>query len=262
MKRGAANLAQSGHSFLCLLCSLLDRFMYSQPKPLGLDLYSGAGGASAGYVRAGFRMVGVDKYPMRHYPYEFIQCDALKALDILLAGRSLFGYRLRDFAFIHASCPCQGYSVTTKALRNRGRKYPDLIGPTRERLIATGLPYVIENVPGSPLHNPVMLCGTMFDLHAGEYELQRHRLFETGLFGFGAPVPCNHRGPVVCVFGGHARDRRKRSDDSLGIAAGKGPMCVDWMNGHELSESIPPVYTECVGKCIMAILRTRHVLAA
>src|ERR1035438_5618234 len=110
--------------------------MYAPSELLGLDLYSGAGGASAGYVRAGFRMVGVDKYPMRHYPYEFIQCDALKALDVLLAGRSLFGYRLKDFSLIHASPPCQLFTPLA-ALPNAGVRRPalNLIEPTRNRLV-------------------------------------------------------------------------------------------------------------------------------
>jgi DNA (cytosine-5)-methyltransferase 1 len=122
--------------------------------------------------------------------------------------------------------------------------------------------------------NPVKLCGTMFGLFAGEYELRRHRLFETN-FDMYAPSPCVHNGPVVSVFGGHARDRRRKtigvygegtsegaSGKSLGIAVGKEAMGIDWMTAHELSESIPPAYTEHVGRYMMRAVRASRLQEA
>ena len=255
--------------------------MYSQSELLGIDLYSGAGGASAGYVKASFRMVGVDKFPMPHYPYEFIQCDALKALDILLAGRSLFGYRLEDFAFIHASPPCQRYSRQT-ATRCRDN-WPDLIAPTRQRLQATGLPYVIENVPGAPLINPITLCGTMFNLGNAQYKLLRHRLIESsfeipqlmcvhddtrltvGVYGRAANVNSVYQQVrrarlTVGVYGEGARINGGKG--SVGMKVANELMGIDWMNAHEICESIPPAYTEYVGKQILTQVRASHVLAA
>jgi DNA (cytosine-5)-methyltransferase 1 len=139
-------------------------------KPRLLDLFCGAGGAAMGYSRAGFEVVGVDIEPQRRYPFEFIKGDAIVGLESLLA-RGLDHYLLCDFDAIHASPPCQAYG-SLRAL-NPTKDYPRLIEPTRELLVAIGLPYVIENVPGAPLIDPVRLCGSMVGL-----PIRRHRLFE------------------------------------------------------------------------------------
>ena len=132
------------------------------------DCFSGAGGKAMGYHRAGFEVVGVDIAMQKNYPFEFHQADALEYLQ----------EHGHEFDAIHASPPCQAYSVTY-SLPNVG-EYPELIEPIRELLISSGKPYVIENVPGAPLINPVELCGSMFGLN-----VIRHRRFETGrLSGF------------------------------------------------------------------------------
>jgi DNA (cytosine-5)-methyltransferase 1 len=140
-------------------------------RPRLLDLFCGAGGAAMGYHRAGFDVVGVDHKPQPRYPFEFHRADAL-------------AFPLDGFDAIHASPPCQAHS----ALRHlqKGKEYPDLIPETRARLVASGLPYVIENVDGAPLGESgflIMLCGTMFKLRTpdGRAELRRHRLFEMSL---------------------------------------------------------------------------------
>src|SRR5450631_1407574 len=102
-----------------------------------------------GYHRAGFDVVGVDINPQPHYPFEFHQADALT-------------YPLNGFDAIHASPPCQAHSKM--GTRHPDRTYPDLIPATRDRLVATGVPYIIENVEGAPLLNPTMLCGSSFGL--------------------------------------------------------------------------------------------------
>lgn len=142
-------------------------------RPRLLDLFCGAGGAAVGYHRAGFEVVGVDNRPQPNYPFTFLQQDALGVeTEVLL--------RTGGFHAIHASPPCQAY---TKAQKLQGNDHPDLIGPTRELLLQTGLPYVIENVGGAPLVDPVCLEGQMFD----ELRTVRPRYFETN-WGLAQPM--------------------------------------------------------------------------
>ena len=229
-----------------------------------LDLFCGAGGAGMGYHRAGFEVVGVDIKPQPHYPFEFHQADALE----YLAAHG------REFDFIHASPPCQKYSAMTKG-RWKHRNHVDLIPETRELLISIGKPYVIENVPGAPLINPVMLCGSMFSLQAKcGAELRRHRLFELSIHPVLTPS-CRHgegsaigvygggqnpgRRRVIGVYGGHGRDRRRVANtQDFSVEARREAMGIDWMTGNELSQAIPPAYTEFIGKQIMTILESKE----
>ena len=230
-------------------------------RPLLLDLFCGAGGAAVGYHRAGFEVVGVDNRPQPHYPFEFHQADALEWDDF------------DGFDAIHASPPCQAYSVLRRA--NSDAEYPDLIGPTRILLERAELPWVIENVPGSPLAHSVELCGSMFALGAisGDgakaescfRELRRHRLFETS-FPMLQPT-CQHRGEAIGVYGGGptgrytfengARlDRYGRRGGYQGTVAEKREaMGIDWMNAAEINQAIPPAYTELVGAQLIDQLR-------
>lgn len=202
-----------------------------------LDLFCGAGGASAGYHSLGFEVTGVDINPQPHYPYEFIQSDWEEALWHIVPQWQALG---EDY-LIHASPPCQRYSTMTKRW-DRQDGHPDLIGPVREALQKLGGPYIIENVPGSPLINPTMLCGSMFGLR-----VRRHRMFETN---FNLPqLPCLHseQGPIVGVYG-HSGGSSKRDGLTFhGVAEWKEAMGIDWMTGRELAEAIPPAYTQYVG---------------
>ena len=119
-------------------------------RPRLLDLFSGAGGAAVGYHRAGFDVVGVDIEPQPHYPFEFHQADAMT-------------FPSSGFDAIHASPPCQAFSIAAKYKGTAGR-HKDLLTPTRTRLQAAGLPWVIENVPGAPMRADYLLCGCMFGL--------------------------------------------------------------------------------------------------
>ena len=212
-------------------------------KPRILDLFCGAGGAALGYYRAGFDVVGVDLSPQPHYPFQFVQCDAL----------SFVRRHGREFDAVHASPPCQKYSQLAK--RWPDRRYPDLIAPTRHELVAAGVPFVIENVVGAPLLDPVMLCGTMFGLATGRRELQRHRLFECS-FAVTAPTQCRHVLPVVGVYGHTGgRELRKSSTPRSGIAERRKVMRIDWMNRDELSQAIPPAYSEYIGLRLMEHLQ-------
>jgi DNA (cytosine-5)-methyltransferase 1 len=206
-------------------------------KPRLLDLFCGAGGAAMGYSRTGFDVVGVDIRPQPRYPFEFIQADALEVFAEL------------EFDAIHASPPCQAY---TMAQRIRGREHADLVAPTRDLLKATGLPYVIENVPGAPLIDPVVLEGQMFD----GLRTQRKRWFETN---WPLDVPFL-RGPRPASQAKMGRKPKSHewfqvvgnTSDADGARAAMG---IDWMNRNELSQAIPPAYTELIGHQLMQHLK-------
>lgn len=233
-----------------------------------LDLFCGAGGAGMGYHRAGFEVTGIDLSPQPNYPFEFEQADAIQVLRD-------WGSDIRDVAdAIHASPPCQAYS-TMRVMHNARDGHPDLVETTRDLLNATGLPWVIENVVGAPMKvgppdlfdrsTGVTLCGSMFGLNNGEYELRRHRLFEANI-PLGQPR-CEHRLPVIGFYGDHARTRqrtiaghRDRGGDITGLAR-KMPlvrdlMGIDWMRWEEAVLAIPPAYTEWVGTHLLAHLES------
>lgn len=220
-----------------------------------LDLFSGAGGASMGYSRAGYSMIGVDKEDMSNYPFTFMRADALDVLDDLIRGGSIMGLYLNDFSFIHASPPCQRYSRVMSCRPSYAAKYPDLIDTVRTLLLKTGIPIVIENVEGSPLINAVTLCGSHFGLKAivpssGRIVgLRRHRLFEAHGFKIADPGPHNHNLPAVSVAGhGPTNQQQRALVPGPGFAAiTRTLMGIDWMNRKELGEAIPPAYATYVG---------------
>lgn len=218
-------------------------------RPLLLDLYSGAGGAGEGYHRAGFDVVGVDLEPQPHYPHEFVQADALAYLrSVGAAGMAIDG---RPVAAIHASPPCQAFSTITKMHgAAQVATHPDLVEPTRRLVQATGLPYVIENVVGAPLVDPVLLCGTMFGLGvpARNLHLRRHRIFEAPALSLWTPFACNHSGKALQVNGHPGGTSRRDPTAGFGsFAEWREGMGIDWMSADELAEAIPPVYTEWLG---------------
>jgi DNA (cytosine-5)-methyltransferase 1 len=209
-------------------------------KPRALDLFCGAGGISAGYHLAGFEVTGVDIKPQPRYPFQFHQADALT-------------FPLDGFDFIHASPPCQAH--TSLKVMHNALRHLDLIPQTRERLIATGKPYVIENVPGAPLIAPILLCGTMFGLGCDRAELRRHRLFECS-FPLLAPI-CQHGiDSVIGVYGGHRRNRKRLNGNNAGSVdfsqhEAEESMGIDWMNTSELSQAIPPAYSQWLGRRVL-----------
>lgn len=209
-----------------------------------LDLYCGAGGAAVGYHQAGFTdIVGVDINPQPNYPFAFVQADVLNFM-----GRLTPGDARHQFDLIHASPPCQAHS-TLRHSPGAG-SYEDLIPATRQLLQESGVPYVIENVPGAPLDNPVTLCGSSVNLTYEGYELRRHRLFETN-FPLLVP-PCQHKGMVLGVYGDLAAHKRK---STRGWKAGRQDaqqlMGIDWMNDQELVQAIPPAYTKHIGEAFI-----------
>jgi DNA (cytosine-5)-methyltransferase 1 len=211
-----------------------------------LDLFCGGGGAAMGYRLAGFEVVGVDLAPQPRYPFEFIQADAFEVSHLL-----------GSFNAVHASPPCQRFTNLAKQ-KSTWPSHPDLIGPTRRLLQASGLPYVIENVVGAPLLDPVMYCGSSFGL-----DVRRHRLFECNVELF--PPPCDHgwqlprfrsldlqmwkRGKLASVVGVHG---------SLNYAGElvlrQKAMGINWLGNRALVQAIPPAYTEHIGRQILAAI--------
>ncbi len=210
-------------------------------RPLLLDLFCGAGGASKGYQRAGFEVVGVDIKPQPHYcGDEFIQADALVTLDELVVSRPDWA---REFDAIHASPPCQRY--TALGTREDLSGYADLMAPTRALLEAAGLPWVIENVPGAPMRPDVVLCGNSFGLR-----VYRHRFFECS-FPVTRLVHQEHR--IRVNRRGENRLKHWQEGGFLTVTGDIGSyagaaMGIDWMTGNELSQAIPPVYTDWIGR--------------
>lgn len=223
-----------------------------------LDLCSGAGGAAEGYHRAGFGVVGLDKRPQPHYPYEFHQGDALHRED----------WPAGPFHAVHASPVCKLYSVSTVAFRRNGAEYPNQIPAVRTLLNLSGLPYVIENVPRAPLRPDFRLCGCMFGLRVdaadprggprAEVLLIRERWFETGggWHGFDLRAPCYHRGRAVSVagHGDGSWSRDVGEGQIIKIADRRRLMGIGWMNRDELSDAVPPDYTQYIGDRLRAHL--------
>lgn len=201
-----------------------------------LDLFCGAGGAAMGLSRAGFAdITGVDIKPQPHYPFRFIQADAMT-------------FDLAGYDFIWASPPCQAYAITNNIWKKSGT-YPDLVAPIRERLTATGLPFIIENVPGAPLREAITLCGEMFGLR-----VIRHRLFESHPFLMGRQ---HQRHTARASYG-----RTPKNGEHFTISGhfgdvegGKRAMGIDWMTRDELSQAIPPAYSEFLGRQVLTQLK-------
>lgn len=288
-----------------------------------LDLYAGQGGAGEGYRRVGFEVYGVDRDDhSARYPGAFHVGDVIHVLVRLLAGGQIaFTHRdgtvehlgLADFAFIHASPPCQPFSRATAGNLMARASYDRLIEATRDLLVQTWLPYVIENVEDarSELHDPVLLCGRMLGLWALDTDgvtliLDRHRLFESNV-PLSTPTHPEHIEDrhefVAGVYGGGRRAKTRLrltspgglmvgTVDTLpakwrkkGVPAGwtvekitptpaedrfaariergggyvprsirvQGELLgIDWMTARGLQESIPPAYTEHIGRQLLA----------
>lgn len=190
-----------------------------------------------GYSLAGFtEIVGVDTAAQPRYPFRFVQGDAL-----WYAVSAAF---LQGFDLVHVSAPCQRWTLCQ---RIRDNEHPDLVGPLRERLIAAGVPYVLENVPGAPLRDPVTLCGCMFD----GLNVYRPRLFETS-FPLAQPPHRPHLEPLVKMGRAPKPGHRMHVVGNFnGAAAGRAAMGIPWMTRDELREAIPPAFSEYVGRAFI-----------
>ncbi len=201
-----------------------------------LDLFCKAGGASYGYHLAGFEVVGVDIEAQPNYPFSFVCANALT-------------FPLDDFDVIHASPPCQRYSFASH-FHGSHHEHPDLVDTVRQRLQASGKPWIIENVERSPIQNAIKLCGTMFGL-----QVYRHRLFESNMLLFqpdhprhtvkaAKPGAIARDGEMWCI-GGHFGEKDK-AQRAMGIS---------WMRTQsEIANAIPPAYTEYIGRQLLQSL--------
>lgn len=226
-------------------------------RPKLLDLFCKAGGAGVGYARAGFDVVGVDIEPQPRYPFQFIQADALEYV-------ATHGH---EYDAIHASPPCQGYSRLRHLPWLKHKSWPLLIDPCRALLRASGVPYVMENVEDAPLDG-LVLCGRMFGL-----PLFRHRRFESSVLIL---TPPHEPHDQVIGHGRMVNDRRKgtlNAGSAKGVwgtsrivtvaggqfvkADGERAMGIDWMTKDELSQAIPPAYTEFIGRALLPHLTSK-----
>ncbi len=188
-------------------------------RPRLLDLFCGAGGCSAGYHRAGFKVVGVDNRPQPHYPFEFVQADAMT-------------YPLGGFDAIHASPVCLTFARVTAWRGDRG-DHPDTLAPTLARLAGVTVPWVVENVEEAGLRADFLLCGSQFGL-----AVKRHRHFQIGNWAcYALMPPCDHRKLLPFMHKGE-----RAYADAMGCT---------WMNKTEARQAIPPAYTEHIGAQLM-----------
>lgn len=217
-----------------------------------LDLYCCAGGCSVGYHRAGFtEIVGVDNRPQPHYPFEFFQGDAIEYCR----------RHAHEFDAIHASPPCQKHSSLNRLKSCRRHNHVDMIPDTRKALLNSGKLYVMENVPGSPLLNAMTLCGTEFNLavvvNGQKRWLRRHRLFESNamLMAPGTPCTCGRR--LIAGVYGHGQKSASQYIRGFPLQASlaREIMGIDWMSRDEVSQAIPPAYTEFIGRQLLAQLK-------
>jgi DNA (cytosine-5)-methyltransferase 1 len=225
-------------------------------RPRLLDLFCGQGGAAVGYHRAGFDVVGVDVEPQPHYPFEFHRGDAMT-------------WPLDGFDAVHASPPCQRFSVTRNT---HDRDYPDLLTPTIDRLRAQPLPWVIENVPGAPMPGAIELCGAAFgcnalDIDGAPLVLRRHRLFLSNVLLLIPECACGaYRRMGVRVGGvyGGGPENRRLANRNLGTfrggytptkAVAAALIGVEHMTKAGLAQAIPPAYTEHIGRQLIGAVR-------
>lgn len=204
-------------------------------RPLMLDLFCGAGGTGMGWFLAGFDVIGVDRYPQPEYPFRFIQADIRDIKP-----------RWNRFAAVSAGPPCQAH---TKARHmHQDNEYACYIEDTRALVMDSGLPYIIENVPGAPLINPVMLCGSMFNLGSRTMELRRHRLFEMNWSLPRVPLDRCGRRTAISVIGRSGLYWDGDRDRHVSRWHAAEVMGMPWVRrGESVSQAIPPAYTAFLG---------------
>lgn len=214
-------------------------------RPLLADWCSGAGGAGRGYQLAGFHVVGYDIKAQPRYPGCFVQQDAMAA-------------PLTGFDAYHASPPCSDHlRARTPVMPLHGTGW--LLAACRERLAATGRPWVIECVPGAPMRVDYRLCGCMYGLRNDRFMILRERWFETSWNGFTLRAPCVHDQQAAVVLTGgpwYRTPRPERHKRYIDHATASALMGITWMTRRELGNAIPPAYTADLGADLMTQVTT------
>jgi DNA (cytosine-5)-methyltransferase 1 len=211
-----------------------------------LDLFCGAGGAAMGYHRAGFDVTGVDINPQPRFPFTFIQADAMT-------------FPLDGYDVIHASPPCQDHSPLRSVAGEHGTGW--MLDATLKRLAQQPAVWVVENVSAAHNRADFLLCGEMFGLYT-----IRHRRFTIdprypNLLA--VPEHRKHQRPtstknrVAALADGH----NLSITGNVGRHAGPACMGIDWMTGDELSQAIPPAYTQYIGGQLCSFLLSMGVTA-
>lgn len=237
---------------LCYGCAY-----HADTRPKMVDVCCSAGGTSVGYHRAGFCVAGVDINPQPRYPFRFIQADAESYLE----------HHAHEYAVGAGSPPCQHWSPLNAY---NHVEYPQLIAPVRNRFIAAGLPYVIENVEAAApeLKDPILLCGPMFDL-----KVYRHRLFEANWPLMALPhakhqALCARNGylpseskPFMSIHGGrHSKAWQSAACEAMGLphldvrSSGADTRTAI----REICEAIPPAMTEHIGRQLLEHLSAKE----
>jgi DNA (cytosine-5)-methyltransferase 1 len=193
-----------------------------------------------GYHRAGFDIVGVDNRPQPRYPFEFVKANALTFLPD----------HASEFDVVHASPPCQDHSPLKAVAGEHGTGW--LLAATRTALEQTGKTWVIENVAGARLHPSFLLCGSMFGLRT-----YRHRKFETTLPLIASPTHPRHtvRTSTKKRMRDWAAGMNVSVTGDIGSTIGGVALGIDWMTGNELSQAIPPAYTQFIGEQLLDHIR-------
>jgi DNA (cytosine-5)-methyltransferase 1 len=200
-----------------------------------------------GYHLAGFDVTGVDINPQPRYPFAFVQADAMT-------------FPLDGFDAIHASPPCQDHSSLARTSGIHGTGW--MLSATIERLAASGVPYVVENVPGANMPGALVLCGSEFGLEDGSFALKRHRLFISNVFLVGAGgCFCRSSKNIIGIYGdlrtndrGSGRGPRRMR---AGVDRARWLMGMPWASGPELTQAIPPAYTRFIGEQLLATIPGR-----
>lgn len=213
------------------------------------DLFCGQGGAAAGYVRAGFDVIGVDIVDQPRYPCRFVQGDALEQLD----GRN------RNVDAWHASPPCHDHTVIQSRANVAPDGTADLLARTIDALRAQDRPWVVENVvsPSTRAAMPgaVLACGRAL----GIPRLARHRLFLTSFPLVLPPCRCAEATEwALGVYGDLSHVRRKAGTHAVKatIAEARDMFEAPWMDAKGLAQAIPARYTQAVGAQLAVHLMT------
>ena len=200
-----------------------------------------------GYSRAGFEVTGVDLKHGKRYPFKYIRANVLE----ILANIEF----LNGFDVIHASPPCQTHSITKNLRIAQGKSTSkiDLIPETRAGLIQSSKPFIIENVMGSPLIDPIMLCGSAFGL-----KVRRHRIFESNIKLTGSLCDHKKQGRPVGVYGSLNDEIPNGGKTAKTITEAREVMGIEWGIWTELVEAIPPIFTKYLGR--QAINELQHTV--